>query len=267
MRFPSTRAFLFALTALLLPNFAAAQETGGRVVLVLSPSTTAPATPPSTGSATPSPTPSTSDSTPPASSPSLATTAPTRSITSACRPTSSPRAPPPSASPSSSTRTTSSSAATTVSDNKISVQAQVLAVNALHLSAPLEDGAELPRLFDAENAIAWKIARQIDPHFSVAEQTFLASPGGVPLPSFENYIRGTNASTSAERLKRLQSAVTDTPTYVAALLALGKEQYAARDYPAAAGHAGQGPRHRPRRARSKLLRRSLALQFNRVRPG
>src|SRR5580692_1114966 len=35
MRFPSTRALLLALTALLLPNFAFAQEAGGRVVLVL----------------------------------------------------------------------------------------------------------------------------------------------------------------------------------------------------------------------------------------
>ncbi len=128
-----------------------------------------------------------------------------------------------------------------VANNRISVQAQVLSVKALHLSAPLEDGADLPRLFDAENAIAWKIARQIDPHFSVAEQTFLASPGGVPLPSFENYIRGTNAPTSDERIKRLEVAVTDTPAYAAALLALGKEQYAAHDYPAAAATLAKVP--------------------------
>ena len=121
-----------------------------------------------------------------------------------------------------------------VSNNRIAVQAQVLSVKGLRLSAPLEDGAELPRLFDAENAIAWKIARQIDPRFNVAEQTFIASPGGVPLPSFENYIRGSNATTSAERLTRLQAAVKTTSGYAAALLALGKEQYAARDYANAA---------------------------------
>ena len=121
-----------------------------------------------------------------------------------------------------------------VSNNRIAVQAQVLSVKGLRLSAPLDDGAELPRLFDAENAIAWKIARQIDPRFNVAEQTFMASPGGVPLPSFENYIRGSNATTSAERLSRLQAAVKTAPGYAAALLALGKEQFAARDYANAA---------------------------------
>jgi len=117
---------------------------------------------------------------------------------------------------------------------RISVQAQVLEVDQLRMSAPLEDSAELGRLFDVENAIAWKIAQRMDAHFAVAEQTFLAAAGGVKLSSFEDYIRGTSASTADERLKRLQAAVTETPNYSAALLALGKEQYAAREYDAAA---------------------------------
>jgi tetratricopeptide (TPR) repeat protein len=85
-----------------------------------------------------------------------------------------------------------------------------------------------------ENAIAWKVARQIDPHFNVAQQTFLAASGGVRLSAFENYIRGTDATTSQERIKRLQMAVQETPDYPAALLALGKAQFAQRDYDGAA---------------------------------
>jgi tetratricopeptide (TPR) repeat protein len=117
---------------------------------------------------------------------------------------------------------------------RISVQAQVLEVNQLRMSKPLEDSAELSRLFDVENAIAWKVAQRMDPHFAVAEQTFLAAAGGVRLSSFEDYIRGTSAPTPEERLKRLQAAVAETPNYTAALLALGKEQYAAREYEEAA---------------------------------
>ena len=85
-----------------------------------------------------------------------------------------------------------------------------------------------------ENALAWKIARQIDPHFNIAQQTFLAASGGVRLSAFENYIRGTDATTSQERIKRLQMAIQDTPDYPAALLALGKAQFAQRDYDQAA---------------------------------
>ena len=123
----------------------------------------------------------------------------------------------------------------------IAIQAQVLSVDALTLSHPLEDSAELNRLFDVENAIAWKVARQIDPSLNVAEQTFLAAPGAVPLPAFEDYIRGANAPTAKERLARLQAAVAQAPDYPAALLALGKEQYAARDYAAAAATLARVP--------------------------
>jgi len=119
---------------------------------------------------------------------------------------------------------------TTPANDRITIQSQLLSIDDLTLSPPLEDSAQLARLFDAENAIAWKIARAIDPHLSVAEGTFLAASGAVPLPAFENYIRGTNATAADERIKRLQSAVALAPNYSAALLALGKEQYAARDY-------------------------------------
>jgi tetratricopeptide (TPR) repeat protein len=117
---------------------------------------------------------------------------------------------------------------------RITAQAQVLEVNQLQMSKPLEDSAELSRLFDVENAVAWKVAQHMDAHFAITEQTFLAATGGVRLSSFEDYIRGTSAPTADERLKRLQAAVAETPDYTAALLALGKEQYAAREYEAAA---------------------------------
>ena len=119
-------------------------------------------------------------------------------------------------------------------NGRISVQAQVLNTNKLSLSAPLEDSSELPRLLDVENAIAWKVARHIEPQFAVAEQTFLSASSGVQLSALENYIRGTDAPTSAERIKRLQKAVADSSTYAAAELALGKELYAVRDYAKAA---------------------------------
>jgi Flp pilus assembly protein TadD/TolB-like protein len=125
--------------------------------------------------------------------------------------------------------------------SRISVQAQILEVNRLHLSAPIQDSAELQRLFDVENAIAWKIAGQIEPHFAVAEQTFLSASNGIDLNAFENYIRGTDAPTPAERTKRLETAVTDAPTYAGAELALGKELYTDRDYDQAAAVLAKVP--------------------------
>ena len=125
--------------------------------------------------------------------------------------------------------------------DRISIQAQVLSIDGLTLSAPIQDSAELNRLFDAENAIAWKVARSLDPAFNVAEQTFLAAPGAVALPAFEDYIRGTTAPSAAERTTRLKAAIELSPDYAAALLALGKEQYTARDFPSAAATLAKVP--------------------------
>src|ERR1700738_3544435 len=113
---------------------------------------------------------------------------------------------------------------------RITVQARILNVNHLRMSQSLDDSSELSRLLDVENAIAWKIARQIDPKFNVALQTFLSSSGGIKLSSFENYIRGIDATTPQERVKRLQQSIQETPSYPAALLALGTTLYIERNY-------------------------------------
>lgn len=124
---------------------------------------------------------------------------------------------------------------------RIDVRAQVLAVNDLRMSAPISGSGELPKLFDIENALAWRVARSMDPRFAVAQQTFLAASGGVGLSAFENYIRGISAPTAEERLKRLEDAVSAAPGYTPALLALGKEQYAAREYDEAAAALAKVP--------------------------
>ncbi|WP_130418662.1 tetratricopeptide repeat protein [Edaphobacter modestus] len=126
-----------------------------------------------------------------------------------------------------------------VANGRISVQAQVLEVKELRMSPPIEDSNDLQRLFDVQNTIAWKLARSIDPHFSVAQQTFLAASGQIKLSSFENYIRGIGATAPEERIRRLQLAVKESPGYTAALLALGKTQYTERDYDHAAATLGQ----------------------------
>ena len=137
-------------------------------------------------------------------------------------------------------------------DGRILVQAQILRVNRLNLSPPISDSSELARLLDVENAMAWKLAREIDPHFNVAQQTFLAASSGVRLSSFENYIRGLDAGTPQERIKRLQVAVQETPNYTAAILALGQAQFSQREYDHAAASFARVP---------STDRRALEAQF------
>jgi tetratricopeptide (TPR) repeat protein len=130
-----------------------------------------------------------------------------------------------------------------VVNGHISVQARVLEVNSLRMSAPIEETRDLQRLFDVQNALAWKIVREIDPHFNVAEQTFLAASGQIKLSAFENYIRGITAANGQDRIKRLQLAVAESPGYTAALLALGKAEYNERDYDHAAATLAHIPQN------------------------
>lgn len=131
------------------------------------------------------------------------------------------------------------------SGQRILIQARVLSIDAFTLSQPIKDSAPLDQLYDVENAIAWKIARVIEPSLNIAEQTFLGASGSVPLPAFEDYIRGLTAPSAAERLQRLQTAVALEPNYAAALLALGKEQFAARDFTSAAATFAKVPKASP----------------------
>ena len=129
-----------------------------------------------------------------------------------------------------------------VEAGRIKVQSQVLDVNQLKLSSPVQETADLGRLFDAENSVAWKICKAINPRFSVAEQTFLSASNGIKLTSYENYIRGISAATPQERTKHLQAAVQESPSYTAAQLALGKQLYADREFDQAAAVLAKVPR-------------------------
>lgn len=129
----------------------------------------------------------------------------------------------------------------TVENGRISAQSQILEVNKLRLSEPVTEENELNHLFDLENAIAWKVARTLDPHFNVAEQTFLAASPTIQLSALENYIRGTDASSPQEQIKHLQLAIQLKPNYPAALLALGNAQYAQHDYDHAAATLARIP--------------------------
>jgi len=127
--------------------------------------------------------------------------------------------------------------------SRIQVEAQVVEIDELRMSEPIRQANTLPQLYDVENTLAWQVAREMDPHFAVAQQTFLSTAGAVKLSSFENYIRGILASTPDERLKRLQAAVAETPNFSAALLALGKEQYADRKYEDSAATLAKVPQN------------------------
>ena len=62
-----------------------------------------------------------------------------------------------------------------ISGSRFQARAQILKVDALHMSAPLQEEADITHLLDVLNSLAWGLAKQIDPQFAVARTTFVTA--------------------------------------------------------------------------------------------
>jgi tetratricopeptide (TPR) repeat protein len=143
------------------------------------------------------------------------------------------------------------------SGTRFRAQAQVLKMDALHMSAPLQEEADMTRLLDVLNSLAWGLAKQIDPAFPVARNTFVAAGASLRMDAFENYIRGLVENDPAEQIRHLKESVRLDPTFSPALLGLGKAYFANQQFDLAATTLGRLPRNDPN-AREADFDRGLA---------
>jgi len=124
----------------------------------------------------------------------------------------------------------------------IVAEAQIVDVPHLRMGPQVSARGEMRNLIAVFDSLAWKLTRQLDPTFSVAEETFVAAGAGLRLDAFEQYIRGITEPDQAERLRHLQEAVKLSPGFGQAWMALGREDYAGQQYEqAAAAFAKVGP--------------------------
>ena len=117
---------------------------------------------------------------------------------------------------------------------KIVAEARLVDVPHLRMTEAVTASGEMPDLIGVFSSLAWKLTRQLDPKFSVAEETFVAAGAGLRIDAFEQYIRGITESDQAERLRHLNAAVTMSPQFGPAWMALGREDYNGQQYEQAA---------------------------------
>jgi tetratricopeptide (TPR) repeat protein len=129
----------------------------------------------------------------------------------------------------------------TVTGSQLTVQARILDITALHLSPPIQEQSTLEDLLDVANKLAWDVTRQLDPSYAVAQQTFLAADGHLPVNAFENYIRGLVEERPEENIRHLQEAIRLDPNFIPAWLALGLKYFSNQDYEDAAATLGHLP--------------------------
>jgi len=116
----------------------------------------------------------------------------------------------------------------------ILAEARLVDVPHLHMGEAVTARGEMRDMSAVFGSLAWKLTRQLDPRFSVAEETFVAASKGLRLDAFEQYIRGITEPDQQERLQHLKQAVTLGPGMGQAWMALGREEYNSQQYQSAA---------------------------------
>jgi tetratricopeptide (TPR) repeat protein len=124
----------------------------------------------------------------------------------------------------------------------IIAEAQVVDVPHLRMSQAVTARGEMKDLIEVFDTLAWRLTKQLDPQFTVAEETFVAAGSGMRVDAFEQYIRGITEPDHEERLRHLNQAVALNPSFGPAWMALGREDYNGQQYElAAAAFAKVGP--------------------------
>jgi tetratricopeptide (TPR) repeat protein len=118
--------------------------------------------------------------------------------------------------------------------SNIVAEARLVDVPHLRMGAPVTARGEMRNMISVFGSLAWKLTRQLDPHISAAEETFVAAGMSIRLDSYEQYIRGITEPDQVERLKHLQASVKLSPDFSPAWMALGREQYSGQQFEQAA---------------------------------
>jgi tetratricopeptide (TPR) repeat protein len=116
----------------------------------------------------------------------------------------------------------------------IVAEAQVVDVPHLRMTKTVTARGEMKDLIAVFDTLAWRLTKELDPQFSGAEETFVAAGNGMRVDAFEQYIRGITEPDHEERLRHLNQAVTLSPGFGPAWMALGGEDYSAQQYELAA---------------------------------
>ena len=104
---------------------------------------------------------------------------------------------------------------------------------------------DMSDMIDVFDSLAWKLTKQLDPSFSVAEETFIAAGKSLRLDAFEQYIRGITEPDEGERQHHLEQAVKISPDFSPAWMALGREEFTGQEYEQAAAAFAKVDRNGP----------------------
>jgi tetratricopeptide (TPR) repeat protein len=119
--------------------------------------------------------------------------------------------------------------------------AQVLDMRELKLLPEVTESGPLVSLINVQTALAWDVLQALHRATGLSKKAFVEAARPIRLDAFESYIRGILATSSEEKIRRLQEAVRLNPSYGEAWLQLGKTYYEAYQYTQAISAFAQVP--------------------------
>ena len=119
--------------------------------------------------------------------------------------------------------------------------AQLLDMRTPKLLPEVAESGPLPELITLQTALSWDLLRSLRPSFATSKDAFVNAAQPIRLDTFENYIRGILAASTADRITHLREAVRLNPGFSEAWLELGKTYYSQRQYEPAFTAFGQIP--------------------------
>ncbi len=124
---------------------------------------------------------------------------------------------------------------------RLTAAAQLLDMRSQKLYPAVAESGGLKEVGRLQSALCWDVLRLIRGDFSLSKDVYVASIPPPRLDAFENYIRGTLASTAEEKVRRYQEATRLNPAYAEAWLELGKTYFAQHSYEPAIAALGEVP--------------------------
>lgn len=123
-----------------------------------------------------------------------------------------------------------------------SAKAQLLDMKKLHLFPVVQSNGPLLSLIDVQTTLAWQLLQQVPSHPTVTREQFVSSFQPIRLDAFENYVRGSLATSPQQRIHYFHDAIKLNPNYTLAMLALGKTYFKSHEYESASSWFARIPK-------------------------
>jgi tetratricopeptide (TPR) repeat protein len=121
------------------------------------------------------------------------------------------------------------------------------------LYPPVESNGPLTTLIDLQTMLAWEVLQQMPGHPATTRDQFLKAVPPVRLDAFENYIRGTMATSYQQRVHYFHEALKLNPSYTPAMLQLGRTYFDNHEYESASVWFARIPKTDPAAGEASFL--------------